>query len=201
MHKDYNMDLYSFEKVNGLLNHYVYFIDNIDENMGKKIDDIDILSPSEKKRIIEMAGVKEDINYDSIPTALKEQIAKNPTMPILSDCESCLSYNDFDLKTNSLANYLKDNFAVEKQDNIVLIANRSIESVLSFYSILKLNAVYVPIHPSAPKGRIRHIIEEVDAKVILTNLDLDMDDANIVDLRQMSLYDYDYSECAEICTE
>ena len=191
---DYNMDLYSFEKVNGLLNHYVYLIDNIDENMGKKIDDIDILSPSEKKRIIEMAGVKEDINYDSIPTALKEQIAKNPTMPILSDCESCLSYNDFDLKTNSLANYLKDNFAVEKQDNIVLIANRSIESVLSFYSILKLNAVYVPIHPSAPKGRIRHIIEEVDAKVILTNLDLDMDDANIVDLRQMSLYDYDYSE-------
>ena len=191
---NYNSDLYSFEKINGLLNHYINLIDTIDENMGKKIDDIDILSSIERKRIIEMAGVKEDVKYDSILAALKEQIDKNPTMTILSDCESSLSYNDFDLKTNSLANYLKDNFTVEKQDNIVLIANRSIESVLGFYSILKLNAVYVPINPLAPEGRIRRIIEAVDAKVVLTNLDLNMDDVDIVDLRQKLLYDYDYSE-------
>ena len=191
---DYNSDLYSFEKIKGLLDHYVNLIDGIGENMGRKIDDIDILSSGERERIMEMAGVKEDLKYDSILTALKEQIAKNPTMTILSDCESSLSYNDFDLKTNSLANYLKDNFAVEKQDNIVLIANRSVESVLGFYSILKLNAVYVPVNPSAPEGRIRHIIDEVGAKVVLTNLDLDMDDVNIIDLSQESLYDYDYGE-------
>ena len=191
---DYNTDLYSFEKVNGLLNHYVYLIDNIDENMTKKIEDIDILSLDKRKKIMEMAGVKEDVKYDSILTALKEQIDKNSSMTILSDYMSSLSYNDFDLKTNSLANYLKDNFAVEKQDNIILIANRSIESVLGFYSILKLNAVYVPINPSAPEGRIRHIIEETGAKVVLTNLDLDLDDVNIVDLNQKSLYDYDCGE-------
>ena len=191
---DYNSDLYSFEKINGLLGHYINLIDAIGENMGRKIDDIDILSSGEREMIMEMAGVKADVKYDSILTALKEQIAKNPAMTILSDCESSLSYNDFDLKTNSLANYLKDKFSVEKQDNIVLIANRSVESVLGFYSILKLNAVYVPINPSAPEGRIRHIIEEVGAKVVLTNLDLDMDDVNIVDLNQKSLYDYDYAE-------
>ena len=191
---NYNTDLYSFEKINGLMNHYINLIDTIGENMGRKINDIDILSYGEREWIMEIAGVKEDVTYDSIPTALKEQIAKNPTMTILSDCESYLNYNDFDLKTNSLANYLKDNYDVEKQDNIILIANRSIESVLGFYSILKLNAVYVPINPSAPEGMIRHIIEEVDAKVVLTNLDLDMSDVDIVDLNQKSLYDYDYRE-------
>jgi amino acid adenylation domain-containing protein len=191
---DYNSDLYSFEKIKGLLDHYINLIDTISENMGKKIEDIDILSSCERERIMEMAGVSEDVKYDSIMTALKKQIAKNPAMTILSDCKSSLSYNDFNLKTNSLANYLKDNFAVEDQDNIVLIANRSIESVLGFYSILKLNAIYVPVNPSAPEGRIMHIIEEVGAKVILTNLDLDMDGVNIVDLNQKSLYDYDYGE-------
>lgn len=191
---DYNTDLYSFDKIKGLLGHYINLIDNIGKNMGMKIDDIDILSSGERERIIEMTGVKEDVKYDPILIALKEQIAKNPTMKILSNHESSLSYNDFDLKTNSLSNYLKDKFSVKKQDNIVLIANRSIESVLGFYSILKLNAVYVPINPSAPEGMIRRIIDEVDAKVVLTNLDLDMDDVDIVDLNQKSLYDYDYGE-------
>lgn len=191
---DYNTDLYSFDKIKGLLGHYINLIDNIGKNMGMKIDDIDILSSGERERIIEMTGVKEDVKYDPILIALKEQIAKNPTMKILSNHESSLSYNDFDLKTNSLSNYLKDKFSVKKQDNIVLIANRSIESVLGFYSILKLNAVYVPLNPSAPEGMIRRIIDEVDAKVVLTNLDLDMDDVDIVDLNQKSLYDYDYGE-------
>ena len=191
---DYNKDLYSFEKINGLLKHYVNLIDGIGENMDRKIEDIDILSPEEKERIIEMAGVKEDVEYDSILTALRGQVAKNPEKIILSDCKSCLSYRDLDMKTNSLANYLKDSFGVEGQDNIVLIANRSIESVLGFCSILKLNAVYVPINPSAPAGRIRHIIDEVEAKVVLTNIDLELDDVCVVDLGTESLYDYDDGE-------
>ncbi len=191
---DYNTDLYAFEKINSLFNHYINLIENIDQNMDKKIADISILSPAEEKRILEMSGDDWDIKPDSILTLLKRQIRKNPAQTILSDYKSSLNYHDFDLKTNSLANYLKDNFNVEKQDKIVLIANRSIESVLAFYSILKLNAVYVPVNPSAPEKRIRHIIGEVNAKAVLTNRDLDIDDADIVDLNQKSLYSYDNHE-------
>ena len=72
------------------------------------------------------------------------------------------------------------------------MANRSIESVLAFYSILKLNAVYVPINPTAPKKRIMHIIDDVDAKAVLTNIDLDLENVDVVDLGQKSLYEYDF---------
>ena len=189
---DYNADLYTFEKINGLFNHYINLIDNIDLNMDKKIEDIDILSNMEKQKILEMSGVDSNIKTEPILTALKRQALKNPTQTIVSDYKSSINYRKFDLKTNSLANYLKDNFDIKKQDSIVLVANRSVESVLGFYSILKLNAVYVPINPSSPKKRIMHIIDEVNAKVVLANVDLDIDDVDIVDLAQESLYDYDY---------
>ena len=205
---DYNKDLYSFEKINGLLKHYIRLIDNIEENMDKRICDISILSPYEEELILEKSSVKMDIETDPILTSLKKQIKENPSQIILSNQDSSLSYEDFDLKTNSLANYLKDNFNVASGDTVVLLANRSIESVLAFYSILKLNAVYVPINPLTPKKRIKHIIDDVDAKVLLTNIGMDLDmnldmsldlglnmeNVDVVDLGQKSLYDYDFDE-------
>ena len=196
---DYNTDLYTFEKINALIDHYTNLIDNIDQNMDKKIRDINILSHSQEERILEMSGINNVIKSNSILATLKRQIKEHPAQIILSDDKSSLNYNDFNLKTNSLANYLRKEYNVKKQDKIVLIANRSIESVLGFYSILKLNAIYVPINPTAPKKRIKHIIDEVDAKLVLTNIDLDIEDIDIVDLTQESLYDYDYDELELSC--
>ena len=198
---DYNTDLYTFEKINALIDNYTNLIEDINQNMDKKIEDINVLSHSQEEMILEMSGINKSIKSDSILTRLKRQIKKHPAQVILSDCKYFLNYNEFNLKTNSLANYLKDNFDVKKQDIVVLIANRSIESVLGFYSILKLNAVYVPINPMAPQKRIKHIIDEVDAKLVLTNIYLTMDDVDIVDLTRESLYDYDYGELELSCQD
>ena len=198
---DYNTDLYTFEKINALIDNYTNLIEDINQNMDKKIEDINVLSHSQEEMILEMSGINKSIKSDSILTRLKRQIKKHPAQVILSDCKYFLNYNEFNLKTNSLANYLKDNFDVKKQDTVVLIANRSIESVLGFYSILKLNAVYVPINPMAPQKRIKHIIDEVDAKLVLTNIYLTMDDVDIVDLTRESLYDYDYGELELSCQD
>ena len=191
---EYNQDLYTFEKANDLLAHYVYLIDNISQNMDKKIRDIKILSSAEEDKLIEMSGFDSEIKTESILVALARNVEENPTQIILSDDKSYFNYKEFDSYTNSLANYLKDNFDVKQQDNIVLIANRSVESVLGFYSILKLNAVYVPINPFAPKNRIKHIIEDVNAKLVLSNIDLEIDDVDIVNLDEKSIYDYDNGE-------
>ena len=196
---EYNQDLYSFEKIHNLLNHYIYLINNIEENMNKKIRDIKILSPLEEDNIIKMSGSNDDFDSNSILSELNTQIDKNPTQVILSDDKTDLRYAEFDLKTNSLANYLHDNFDIKKQDNIIVIAKRCIESVLAFYSILKLNGVYIPINPFAPKNRIKHIVNQTNPKVILTNLDLDLDNINIVNLNQKLLYDYDDSKIESTC--
>ena len=191
---DYNTDLYAFEKINGLFNHYINLIDNIEENLDKKIAEINILSSEEAEMILEMSGIDTDTKPEAILDRLKRQIRDNPEEVILSDYRTSLSYHDFDLKTNSLSNYLKDKCNIKKGDTVVLIANRSIESVLAFYSILKSDAVYVPVNPITPEKRIMHIINEVDAGAVLSNIDLNIQDTDIIDLGEKSLYDYDFSE-------
>ena len=191
---DYNSDLYSFNKINDLFDSYIFLIENIAYNIDKKIRDIMILTPENEEKIIRMAGSESEITHDPILLSFKKQVEKNPEKVILSDEKSSLTYRDLDMKTNSLANYLKENFGVKRQDYMILVANRRTESVAAFLSILKLNAVYVPVSPFAPKERIRYIAEEVNAKVILTNINLYLENFDIVDLNQEYLYDYDNAE-------
>lgn len=188
---DYNKDIYAFDKINGVFEHFIYLIDNIGGNIDKKVKDIKILSPAHEERIMEMAGFNSDVIHEPIVISFKKQVEKCPEKVILSNDVISLTYNDLNLRTNSLSNYLKDKCGVKKQDNIVLIANRSIESVVGLLSIIKLNAVYVPVNPFSPKERINHIIEQVNAKVILTNIELDLDDVDIVNMGEESIYDYD----------
>ena len=188
---DYNKDIYAFDKINEVLEHFIYLIDNIGGNIDKKVKDIKILSPAHEEMIMKMAGFNRDVIHEPIVVSFKKQVEKYPEKVILSNDETSLTYTDLNLRTNSLANYLKDKCGVKKQDNIVLIANRSIESVVGLLSIIKLNAVYVPVSPFSPKERINHIIEQVNAKVILTNIELDVEDVDIVNMGQESIYDYD----------
>ena len=191
---DYNKDIYTFDKINALFEHFIYLIDNIDRNIDKKVKDIKILSPAQEEKIIKMAGFNGDEIHEPIVISFKKQVEKCPEKVILSDNKTSLTYTDLNLRTNSLANYLKDKYGVKKQDNIVLIANRSIESVVGLLSIIKLNAVYVPINPFSPKEMIKHIIEQVNAKVILTNIALDIGDVDIINIGQESLYYHDNAD-------
>lgn len=196
---EYNKDLYSFEKVNSLLKHYVYLIDSFKQNSDEKIDDIDILSKLEKENLIKTTGSDCDVEYDSLLDRFRMCIRQNPSKTILSDDDSSLSYEELDLKSNSLANFLKDKFDIRSHDSIVLFCERSIESVIAFYAILKLNAVYVPVNPLSPEERIRHIVGDVEAKIVLSNVELELKDVEVVSLNQKELYYYDGRQLESTC--
>jgi len=78
--------------------------------------------------------------------------------------ESYLSLNQ---KSNQLAHHLV-HCEVHKGDLVVILMDRSLEMIMSILSILKAGATYLPIDPSYPAERIRHILGDSKSKVILT---------------------------------
>ncbi|MDN5214202.1 amino acid adenylation domain-containing protein [Fulvivirgaceae bacterium BMA12] len=79
-----------------------------------------------------------------------------------------VTYGELEDKTNRLANFLVDN-GVEPGDRVGIYLNKSAESIISIFSILKANAVYVPLDPQAPSARISYIIENCQIKCLLTS--------------------------------
>ena len=82
--------------------------------------------------------------------------------------EDSLSYKELDVITNKLANYLLHT-GVKRGDRVGIYINKSIPSIVSIYSILKVGAVYVPLDPQAPLPRVSYIIDNCGIEVVLTS--------------------------------
>ena len=77
-----------------------------------------------------------------------------------------LSYAEFDAAVNHIAQALRDR-NVDRDECVGVIVPRSPEMIVAIHGILRAGAAYVPIDPDYPEIRIRTIIEESGARVIL----------------------------------
>ncbi|MEM9680792.1 MAG: AMP-binding protein, partial [Bacteroidota bacterium] len=82
-----------------------------------------------------------------------------------------LTFAELNEQSNVLAQYLQS-LGVQKGDFVALCLDRSIEMFIGIFGILKSGAAYVPIDVDYPIDRLRFMIEDANAKVILTQTSL-----------------------------
>ncbi len=78
-----------------------------------------------------------------------------------------LSYAEFDGAVNHVAEVLRGK-GVERDECVGVIMPRSPELLVAIHGILRAGAAYVPIDPAYPKLRIRSIVAECGARVLIT---------------------------------
>jgi amino acid adenylation domain-containing protein len=77
-----------------------------------------------------------------------------------------LNYAEFDAAVNHIAEVLRTE-GIQRDECVAVIVPRSLELMVVIHGILRAGAAYVPIDPEYPVMRIRTIIEEGGARVIV----------------------------------
>jgi amino acid adenylation domain-containing protein len=77
-----------------------------------------------------------------------------------------ITYGELNLKANQLARYLTSQ-QVQPQDCVGVMVDAGLEILISLLAIHKLNAIYLPIDPEFPLGRIASIVQQAQPSVIL----------------------------------
>jgi amino acid adenylation domain-containing protein len=78
-----------------------------------------------------------------------------------------LTYAELEGKANQLAHTLRDQ-GVTRGDRVGLYLDKSLESLVGIYGVLKAGAAYVPLDPNAPTARLGYIAGNCDIRVLLT---------------------------------
>jgi amino acid adenylation domain-containing protein len=78
-----------------------------------------------------------------------------------------LTYSELNEKANQLAHFLLKS-GVSHGDRVAVSLNRSLEAIVGLIAILKVGAAYVPVDPSYPASRLSFLIQDSQAKVLLT---------------------------------
>lgn len=99
---------------------------------------------------------------------LRSAVAAGPERVAVVDGERQLTYEELESRSNKLANFLRDVAGVGRGDRVGLYLDKSAESIVAIYGILKAGAVYVPLDPQAPVRRVAYIARDCDMRVLMT---------------------------------
>lgn len=87
--------------------------------------------------------------------------------PAVIDRSRTLTYGELDAGSNRLARLLHKR-GVSRGDRVGLYLEKSAESIVAIYAILKAGAVYVPLDPQAPLSRLAYVTRNCDVRWLLT---------------------------------
>ena len=171
---EYCIDLFKKETIERLFEHYINAIDFIMNDVNAKIKDIEIISNTEKNKILyEFNDTKMEYPKDKTITELfEEQVEKTPNDVAVVFEDNKLTYKEVNEKANQLARYLREEKNIKPNDIVGVMLPRSIELISTLIGVLKSGACYIPIDPTYPEKRIEYMLENSDAKFLLTNEEL-----------------------------
>jgi non-ribosomal peptide synthetase component F len=166
---EYCTKLFKPETVQRMAKHIIHFIEAVVSHPTVKLSEIELISEEEKQQILyEFNDTKAEYPHDkTIQELFEEQVAKTPGNIALVYEDRQMTYGELNQKANQLARLLRNKGV--KADTIVgLMVERSFAMIIGILGILKAGGAYLPIDPEYPVDRIRFMLEDSWANILLT---------------------------------
>jgi amino acid adenylation domain-containing protein len=172
---EYATDLFEASTIERMAQHFEVLLTAIVDNSEQSISHLPMLTEQEVQQLQAWNDTATDYPADkTIIDLFEQQVEKTPENIAVVFEEQQLTYQQLNEKANQLAHYL---LSIKTQTGAVLLSNnpliaiaveRSVEMVIGLLGILKAGGAYVPIDPSYPAARVRYMLEDSAAPLLLT---------------------------------
>jgi len=166
---EYNPLNYERSTVEQIIVHFKYLLGQVLYNVNLEISGIDILPEKEKRQLLEdFNNTGMDYPEDkTIHVLFEDQVEQVPNRAAVECQGSLLTYAAVNEMANRLACLLRSKGV--KSDTIVgIMVERSSEMVAGLLGILKAGGAYLPIDIDCPTERIRFMMEDSSARILLS---------------------------------
>ncbi|MBR5685339.1 MAG: amino acid adenylation domain-containing protein [Muribaculaceae bacterium] len=142
-----------------------HFIDTPDASLRS----ISIMSERQRLMVEPMHEEgRGDIPVLFLHQGMEQQAAQHPDRLALVASDATFTYAEFNAAANRIANALMQR-GVKPRDRVAMLLPRTSRVMLSMYGILKTGAAFIPCDPHYPADRIQLILDDSDARYIITD--------------------------------
>ncbi|VBB05120.1 phosphopantetheine attachment site [Lucifera butyrica] len=166
---EYYSKLFKTETVRRLGKHFVNVLNSIVEQPEATLSGINMLSQKEKRQVLIDFNNRKLVCpvVKTIPQLFQEQASKNPQRIAVTFGERQVTYQELNRRANQLARVLRGK-GVGPNSIVGLMVERSPEMMAGILGILKAGGAYLPIDPGYGRERIAYMLENSQAKILLT---------------------------------
>ncbi len=166
----YRTSYFDEAEVQIMLNSIIAIAENAVENPDKNIRDLEMVSAEEKEKILnnfnDTAYTYEVPANSTIYSLFEEQATKNKEKVCKADNKE-LTFKEFKSYAERIDNKIRT-ITNEEKSVIAVICERSFEMYGAVYGIIRGGNAYLPIDPNYPQERIDYILENSNAKAVVT---------------------------------
>ncbi|WP_156497273.1 non-ribosomal peptide synthetase, partial [Paenibacillus jamilae] len=165
----YNANVYDRATIERMQGHVLHVIEQIIDNPHIRVNELELVTAEEQAQIVQVWGdTAAAYPQDQTLSSLFEQQAANTPEQVAVLCgEESLTYRELNERANRLARTLRAE-GVKPDQPVGILVHRSLDMIVGIYAILKAGGAYVPIDPEYPADRIRFMLEDSGAKLVLT---------------------------------
>ncbi|MGV8122767.1 MAG: amino acid adenylation domain-containing protein [Candidatus Xenobiia bacterium LiM19] len=134
----------------------------------KPLSGFSMISDEERKKIVHDSSLPETgfPADETIHSLFEKQVSISPDKTALVYKDYRLTYRELNKKANSLASRLRAD-SVRTDVIVGILADRSAETIIAMLAVLKAGGAYTPIDPEYPIERIKYIIENSNARLLM----------------------------------
>ncbi len=187
---EYNTDIYDEFIVQQMFTHLKNILEKSILNPNTLIKDIDSLPVEEKQLQLENfnSTSREIPSFTTVLDLFKDKALRFSEKIALKDEVHQYTYKELDILSDQIALNLI-NFC-EKNDRspIALILDRSVQMVAVLLGVLKSGRSYIPLDPTFPEERLRHILIDSKVNMIISDQDFTLlgnDDISVIGLSKI----------------
>ncbi|MEG4318851.1 MULTISPECIES: amino acid adenylation domain-containing protein [unclassified Microcoleus] len=169
----YSRDLFDAETIERMNEHFQILLAGIVAHPEQPISALPLLPEKEKNLLlVEWNQTQTDESqYRCLHHLVTQQAEATPEKIAVSFEGQTLTYQELHQRSNQLAHYLQKQ-GVKPDDLVGICVERSLEMLVGLLGVLKAGGAYVPIDPNYPDDRVEYMIENSQAKVLLTQQQL-----------------------------
>ncbi|MFJ9887221.1 amino acid adenylation domain-containing protein [Streptomyces sp. NPDC091287] len=166
---DYRPDVFDDATAHALGERLRLLIEQFASAPDRKVDTLETLSAAERETLlVAWNDTAREVPGQSVPELFRAQAARTPDAPAVVCGEDRLDYRGLDELSDRLAARLCA-LGVTRETPVTVLMERSAALPAAVLAILKAGGVYVPLRDTDPPARLRHVVSDTGAPVVVTD--------------------------------
>ncbi|WP_051261106.1 non-ribosomal peptide synthetase [Desulfovibrio inopinatus] len=126
------------------------------------------LPPAQEERRAIVNATGYPIENENLYNLFARQAALTPQAPAVFTAEKKLTYEELERRSGGICHHLKK-LGVTPGENVAIVLEKSWMQPVAVLGVFAAGCTYIPLDPTWPEKRIRHILQEANVRFILVS--------------------------------
>jgi amino acid adenylation domain-containing protein len=167
---EYNTELFDSVTIERMTAHFVTLLEEVGKNPDRRISNILLLSPAERSQQLNKwnRSLPSEPETKGVCGLFEQWADRTPQAAAAFFQNNQLTYGELNRRANQLAHHLLD-LRIGREKTVAICLEQTLDYLVAILAVLKAGGAYVPMDPSYPVDRLRFILEDAGADVLVTH--------------------------------